>query len=83
MARFLSDEWLDVLRGAGLSVGEKTVECAVVGAPVGDVKLHAHGDEVGIGGVADADVTLTLPYPEAIAIRAVSWNPASRSCRVA
>ena len=68
MAPFLSDEWLDVVRGAGLSVGETTVECAVVGAPDGEVKLHAHGDEVGIGGVADADATLTLPYPEAMAI---------------
>ena len=33
VARFLSDDWLDVVRDAGLSVGEITVECAVTGAP--------------------------------------------------
>ena len=68
MVRFLSDEWVHAVRDAGLSVGETTVECAITGAPDGDVKLQAHGADVAVAAAPDADVTLTLPYPEAVAI---------------
>jgi putative sterol carrier protein len=75
VARFLSDEWIDVVRDAGLSVGETTVECAITGSPDGDVKLHAHGDAVAGGPATSADVTLTLPYPEAMAITRGELEP--------
>jgi putative sterol carrier protein len=75
VARFLSDEWVDAVRDAGLSVGQTTVECAITGAPDGDVKLHAHGADVAVGPAANADVSLTLPYPEAIAIARGELEP--------
>ena len=41
VARFLSAEWIDIVRGAAApTVGDTTVECAVTGGPDGDVKLH-------------------------------------------
>jgi hypothetical protein len=68
VARFLSAEWLDAVRAAAPSVGDATVACAVTGTPDGEVKLYAKGAEIGFGGLDDADVSLTLPYPEAVAI---------------
>jgi putative sterol carrier protein len=68
VARFLSAEWIDVVRSAVPTVGDASVECAVTGGPDGDVKLHAAGSEVTLGGLENADVSLTVPYAEAIAI---------------
>jgi hypothetical protein len=75
VARFLSEDWLDAVRGAGLSVGATKVECAITGGPDGEVKLHATGDDVGSGGLGDADVTLTLPYPEAVGVARGDLEP--------
>jgi putative sterol carrier protein len=75
MAQFLSAEWLDTVRAAAPSVGEASVECAVTGTPDGEVKLYAKGTEIGFGGVADADISLTLPYAEAIAIARGELEP--------
>jgi putative sterol carrier protein len=68
VARFLSAEWIDVVRTVAPSLGDASVECAVTGGPDGDVKLHAAGDDVALGALADANVSLTVPYPEALAI---------------
>ena len=75
MARFLSAEWIDVVRTAAPTVGDATVECAVTGGPDGDVKLHAAGNDVALGALANADVSLTVPYPEAIAIARGELEP--------
>ena len=69
MARFLSPEWIDIVRGAAAStVGDTTIECAVTGGPDGDLKVHVAGSEVALGGLEGADVSLTVPYAEAVAI---------------
>lgn len=75
MARFLSAEWIDVVRGAAPTVGDARVECTVTGGPDGDVKLHAAGNDVALGALADADVSLTVPYAEAIAIAQGELKP--------
>jgi putative sterol carrier protein len=75
VAQFLSAEWLDTVRAAAPSVGEASVECAVTGSPDGEVKLYAKGTEIGFGGAADADISLTLPYAEAIAIARGELEP--------
>ena len=68
MAPFLSSEWIDVVRSAAPAVDHASVECAVTGAPDGDVKLHFAGDDVALGALENADVALTVPYAEAVAI---------------
>jgi putative sterol carrier protein len=68
VARFLSAEWIDVVRSAAPPVEDATVECVVTGAPDGDVKLHFARDAVALGPLEDADVALTMPYAEAVAI---------------
>ena len=68
MPRFLTPEWIEVVRDATPSIGALTIECSVVGGPDGDVKLHAAADGVAVGGLADASVSLTLPYADAMAI---------------
>ena len=75
MARFLSAEWIDVVRATAPAVGDATVECAVNGGPDGDVKLHVAGDAVALGALADADVSLTVPYPDAVAIAQGELEP--------
>jgi hypothetical protein len=75
VARFLSTEWIDVVCDAAPSVGDATVECTVVGGPDGDVKVHAAGNDVALGGLAGADVSLTVPYPEAVAIAQSDLEP--------
>lgn len=70
VAKFLSPEWIDVVRSvmpAGMTPSDVTVECAVLGGPDGDVRVHADG-EVALGALADATVSLTLPYADAIAV---------------
>lgn len=75
MAQFLSAEWLDAVRAVAPSVGEENVECSVTGSPDGEVKLYAKGAEVGLGGLSDADVSLTVPYADAIAIARGELEP--------
>jgi hypothetical protein len=65
MPRFLTPEWIDAVRDAAPSTGTVTVECSVVGGPEGDVKFHLAPDGVAPGGLADAAVSLTLPYADA------------------
>jgi hypothetical protein len=68
MPRFLTPEWIDAVRDATPSIGAVTVECSVVGGPDGDVKFHAAPDGIAPGALADAAVSLTLPYADAMAI---------------
>ena len=68
MPRFLTPEWIDVVRGATPPTGTLTIECSVVGGPDGEVKLHAAADGVAAGGLTDAAVSLTVPYADAMAI---------------
>jgi hypothetical protein len=68
MPRFLSPEWIDVVRDATPALGTVSIECSVVGGPDGDVKFHAAADGVAPGGLADAKTSLTLPYADAVAI---------------
>jgi hypothetical protein len=75
VAAFLSAEWIELVRTAAPKVGDATVECAVTGGPDGDVKLHAAGDDIALGALEDADVSLTVPYPEAIAIAQGELEP--------
>ena len=75
MARFLSAEWIEVVRSAAPSVGDASVECAVLGGPDGDVKLHVAGNDVALGALAGADVSLTVLYVEAIAIAQGELEP--------
>lgn len=75
MAKFLSAEWIDVVRGVGPTVGDTSVECSVTGGPDGDVKLHALRDEVALGALDEPDVSLTLPYAEAMAIARGELEP--------
>ena len=75
MAQFLSAEWLDTVRAVAPSVGETTVECSVTGGPDGEVKLHAKEGEVGFGGLTAADISLTVPYADAIAIARGELEP--------
>ena len=56
MPRFLTPEWIDVVRGATPPTGTLTIECSVVGGPDGEVKLHAAAGGVAAGGLTDAAV---------------------------
>lgn len=71
-ARFLTEEWVEAVRAlvreAMAGSGDVRVQCAVTGGPDGDVRLHIVGAEVGMGPAADAAVTLTLPYVDAVAV---------------
>jgi putative sterol carrier protein len=75
VAPFLSAEWIDVVRAAAPALRDATVECAVIGGPDGDVKFHAVGEEVALGALADADVSLTVPYPDSMAIARGELEP--------
>ena len=68
MPRFLTPEWIGVVRDATPPIGALTIECSVVGGPDGDVKFHAAPDGIAPGALADAAVSLTLPYADAMAI---------------
>jgi len=67
VAQFLSPEWVELVRSAAPTLGDVTVECTVIGAPDGDVRIHADGD-IALGALPDAAVSLTLPYADAIAV---------------
>jgi putative sterol carrier protein len=63
------------VRDVGGSVGDASVECAITGTPEGEVKLHASGSGIGTGALGDADVSLTLPYSEAVAVARGELEP--------
>lgn len=75
MAGFLTEEWIDAVRGVAGELGDVSVECAVTGGPAGDVRLHATPGEVGLGGSPGAAVSLTVPYAEAVAIARGELEP--------
>jgi putative sterol carrier protein len=72
MAQFLSDEWLDAVRAAaGTGAPGLNVRLEVV---AGDTKFSAvvvDGElrELAAGGLPDADVSLTLPLEDAVAVQ--------------
>jgi putative sterol carrier protein len=72
MAQFLSDEWLDAVRAAaGTGSLGLDVRLEVV---AGDTKFSAvvvDGElrELAAGGLSDADVSLTLPFEDAVAMQ--------------
>jgi len=72
MAAFLSDEWLTLLVAADVDLPDCTVDVTVVGAPGGDARWHARIVSGRLtadgGGVPGADVALTLPYDESVAV---------------
>jgi len=67
VATFLSPEWIDLVRVSAPSFAT-SVECAVTGAPAGDVRLHAGVEGIGAGSLDGAEVALTVPYADAAAI---------------
>lgn len=85
MAAFLTQEWLDDLRaqGAGdLDYGDATgtVQYVVTGAPGGDVSYTLVFDggklrDATIGASADADVTVTIPYADAVRVHQGELDP--------
>ena len=76
MAAFLTQEWLDLHRSIGASLPaapdrSARIQFVIAGTPEGDVKLAmAVNDgivaESSLGTDGDADVTLTIKYPDAI-----------------
>lgn len=78
MAKFLSDEWLDVVRThASGRAGDLSVRLHVA---VGDVQFHAvvvDGTLVALasGPLSDADVSLTLPFDDALAVQQGERDP--------
>jgi predicted lipid carrier protein YhbT len=76
LAKFLSDEWLDAVRAhagasAAAGAGDLTVRLHVA---VGDVQFHAivdHGtlEALASGPLSDADVSLTVPFDDAVALQ--------------
>jgi hypothetical protein len=79
MAGFLTDEWFAAVHGDGVELADVTVAVTVVGAPGGDVTWHARvtGGTVSAapGAVAGADVELTLPYDESVAVLRGELDP--------
>jgi putative sterol carrier protein len=74
VAKFLSAEWLDLVRAATPAIGTR-IDCTISGAPDVDVKVHIDDGDVGLGLLDDADVSLTLPYPEALQIARGELQP--------
>jgi putative sterol carrier protein len=74
VAEFLSTEWLELVRAAAPTTATR-IDLAVTGAPGGDVKLHLDGGDIGLGLLENADVSLTLPYAEALAIARGELQP--------
>jgi SCP-2 sterol transfer family len=80
MAEFLSSEWLAAARGAVANPAvDVRVQVTVTGAPGGDMQWHAICDggslAVDTGALADAEVTLTLPYADAVAVQRGELDP--------
>lgn len=78
MAKFLSDEWLDVVRAnAGGRVGDLSVRVDIA---VGDSQFHAVVVDGALDGLAagplrDADVSLTVPFDDAVAVQRGERDP--------
>lgn len=80
MAKFLSDEWLDAVREharGGAGAGDLTVRLHVA---VGDVQFHAIVDNGALealasGPLSDADVSLTVPFDDAVALQRGETDP--------
>lgn len=87
MARFLTHEWLDLLRSVGASAPERPgasarVQCTVNGGPDGDVTFHLVVEEgrlvtAEIGPDADPPVTLSAGYDVAVAIARGELDPSA------
>lgn len=81
MSEFLSDEWIAALEGTGAAPGPSaTVQVVVGGTPNGDVKFHlAVVDGVVVaaapGNDPKAEVSLTVPHPEAQAMLTGELDP--------
>jgi hypothetical protein len=84
MPEFLSDDWFDAARAIAGSRetagGSCRVDVVVTGAPGGDVQWHvivANGSsaDIGPGAGSDADVTLTLTFPDAVAVQRGELDP--------
>ena len=73
MAAFLSDEWLDAVRvaAAGVAAPGLSVRLEVVAGDVTFSAVVVDGElrELAGGGLADADVSLTLPLADAVAVQ--------------
>jgi predicted lipid carrier protein YhbT len=78
VAKFLSDEWLDAVRAnAGGRAGDLSVRLHVT---VGDAQFHAvvvDGalETLATGPLADADVSLTVPFDDAVALLRGETDP--------
>jgi predicted lipid carrier protein YhbT len=78
MARYLTQDWLDLGRELGVDQPERPgasarMQYVVTGAPDGDVKYYwvlENGKllEASLGEIADADVTLTSAYDDSLAV---------------
>jgi len=81
MVEFLSADWLTAARDAvPVPALDVRLQVTVTGAPGGDVVWHAVCSggalaELAAGPVADADVTLTLPYADARAVQCGELDP--------
>ncbi len=79
MAKFLSDEWIAGVHADAPGVAGCRVEITVLGAPDGDVKWHlTAGDdrvEAASGPLPGADVALTIPYDDMVAIARGELEP--------
>jgi SCP-2 sterol transfer family len=81
MSTFLSPEWVEGVVGAGAAPGPSTtVQVVVGGAPEGDVKWYLRVDDgviaaAGVGTLAGAEVSLTVPYADALAMLAGDLDP--------
>jgi hypothetical protein len=72
MVKFLSDEWLGTIGAHGLVADDLTVDITVLGGAGADTRWHvvvAQGTlSAGSGAHPGADVSLTLPYDDLVAI---------------
>lgn len=79
MAAFLSDEWFAAVHAGDVDLDDCSVEITVIGAPSGDVKWHLQvsGRKLAAAGGAqpDADIVLTLPYDDTIAVARGELEP--------
>lgn len=76
MAAFLTQEWLDLHRSIGASLPaapalSARIQFVIAGSPEGDVKLamvvtDGLVTESSLGTDGDADLTLTIKYPDAV-----------------
>lgn len=85
MARFLSEEWLETSRGLAADQPERPgasarIQYVVTGAPDGEVRYwwvleDGRLADGALGDLADADVTFTQGYPDAVAIQRGDLDP--------